>query len=200
MDALPPDPHLVLRCRLLRLEPIQPAHAEPLARHGIDPDLWALTQQRIETRGELDSWVNEALAARAAGDAVPYAIVLNGDDTVIGSTRFAAIDTRNRRLEIGWSWIGRPWHGSHCNYAAKYLLLQYAFETLGMSRVEFKANAANLRSRRALAKLGAREEGVFRKWRIGPDGQPRDTAWFSILDDEWLAVKKALADRLAGSL
>jgi N-acetyltransferase len=194
--CLLPQADLVLQGQRVRLEPLQRRHVEALAEWALDPDIWRLTQKNIRNRAEFDAHVEEAIAARDAGTACVFAIISIADQRPIGSTRYQSYDLTNRRLEIGWSWIGRPWHGSDCNTETKLLLLRHAFAALGMMRVEFKANAANARSRRALTKIGATYEGVFRKWRFGPDGEPRDTAWFSIIDDDWPAIQRDLQRQL----
>jgi RimJ/RimL family protein N-acetyltransferase len=115
---------------------------------------------------------------------------------VVGSTRFANIDRQNLRVEIGWTWLLRKWQRTGANREAKYLMLRHAFEVWGVRRVEFKAHAANVQSRQALAGLGAVEEGTLRKHMVMPDGSARDSVYFSIIDTEWAGVKARLQERM----
>ncbi|MBD0320322.1 MAG: GNAT family N-acetyltransferase, partial [Gemmatimonadetes bacterium] len=132
-----------------------------------------------------------------AGTALPFATTEATCGRVIGSTRFASVEPPHPRVEIGWTWIGRPWQRSAVNTEAKLLMLRHAFETLGLLRVELKTDVLNERSRRAMLRLGAREEGIFRKHVITQGGRVRDTAWYSIVDDEWPAVRARLEAMLA---
>jgi RimJ/RimL family protein N-acetyltransferase len=116
---------------------------------------------------------------------------------VVGSTRFCAIAPEHRRVEIGWTFVAAPWQRSAVNTEAKLLMLRHAFETWGCRRVEFKTNALNARSRAALLRLGATEEGTFRSHMVQPDGSRRDTVYFAIIDHDWPAVRARLETRLA---
>ena len=198
-SARPPSPSATLVGRRIRLEPLQLAHADELAPITIDPTLWAYTQQKIDSRQSLADNLRAVLAERDRGTAVPFLVRELANGHAIGSTRFMNVDVANRRLEIGWSWLGAAWHGTGINAETKFLLLRFAFEDCGFTRVEFKVNARNTRSRRALHKLGAREEGVFRKWRVGADGQSHDTAWYSVLAQEWPALRMRLEGLLDGT-
>ena len=141
-------------------------------------------------------YVETALRWQAEGTALPFATVERRVGTVVGSTRFGNIDRPNRRVEIGWTWLGPRWQRTACNTEAKYLMLRHAFETWGCLRVEFKTDALNERSRAALLRIGAREEGTLRKHMITTTGRVRDSVYFSILDDEWPAVKERLEARI----
>jgi RimJ/RimL family protein N-acetyltransferase len=141
-------------------------------------------------------WFCEALAAAAAGVEAPFCIVRRGDDTAIGSSRYLALRPADRVLEIGYSWVTPAAWGSGANTDAKLLLLTHAFEGLGCLRVEFKTDAHNVRSRAALAAIPATFEGVFRKHMLVRGGERRDSAWYSVIDDDWPAVKAALATRV----
>jgi len=192
-----PAPSTRLEGKRIRLEPLTPGHGDALAAFSLNPALWRWTQARVDSRKALDDYIRTALAQRDQGQGVPFAVIDAKTGRPIGSTRYMNIDVENRRLEIGWTWIDAPLHGTGINPEMKYLMLRHAFEDLGFLRVEFKANGANAKSRAALRKLGAKEEGVFRKWRLGADGQMHDTAWYSILADEWPAVRATLESRLA---
>src|SRR5207249_9004387 len=135
-----------------------------------DPDLWRTTLTQIHTPDDLDAYIEEALAAQRAGTAIPFATVNRATGRAIGSTRFANIDTQNRHLEIGWSWLGREFHRKAFNTEAKLLMLGHAFERMECIRVEFRVNGPNARSRRAVVRLGAQLEGILRHHTIRSDG------------------------------
>jgi RimJ/RimL family protein N-acetyltransferase len=190
---------VVLEGSGVRLEPLRLSHVDALCDVGLDEALWQWIPTRVTARDEMRRYVAEALAAQAAGAALPFAIVecTSGRRRVVGSTRYYVPDRDPRRLEIGWSWVGRAWWRSGVNVEAKLLLLAHAFERLGCFRVELKTDALNERSRRAILALGATEEGTFRRHRMLPDGRIRDTVYFSIIDNEWPAVRDRLHQRLA---
>jgi RimJ/RimL family protein N-acetyltransferase len=142
------------------------------------------------------SFIDSAISLYDRSLAVPFATVDADCSRALGSTRFHCIEPTQRRLEIGVTWIAPDYQGSYINTEAKFLQIWYAFEVLGCRRVEFKADAENLKSRKAILRLGAKEEGYFRKHMIYPDGRNRDSVYFSILDDEWPIRKKSLLDRL----
>ena len=191
MDVRP----VTLQGRHVRLEPLSLAHLDPLAEVGLDADLWRWTLARIESRDELRRYIEAALTLQQAGTALPFAI-LSGD-RVVGSTRYHNIDRSNRRLEIGWTWVAKDWQRTPVNTEAKYLLLGHAFETLWCVRVEFKTDVLNERSRRALLRIGAIEEGTLRRHMLTESGRWRDSVYYSILDTEWPVVKQRLEEKLA---
>ena len=176
----------------VRLEPLSLAHHSDLCTVGLDEDLVRLTQAYPPTPEGLRTYIETALTWQANGTAVPFAVISKSVGRAVGSTRYANIDKANRRLEIGWTWYGRDFQRTAVNTESKYLLLQHAFETLGCIRVEFKTDVLNDRSRRAIARIGAKEEGIFRHHMILPNGRVRDTVYFSIIDTEWPEVKTAL--------
>jgi RimJ/RimL family protein N-acetyltransferase len=184
--------HVALEGRLVRLEPLAMGHLNPLCAVGLVADLWRWTPAPVETAEDMRLYIEAALESKAAGSALPYATVDRAKGTVVGSTRFANIDRANRRLEIGWTWVAPPWQRSFVNTEAKYLMLKYAFETLGCIRVEFKTDSLNLRSRTALLRLGAKEEGTLRNHMITSTGRYRHSVYFSIIDSEWPGVKLAI--------
>jgi RimJ/RimL family protein N-acetyltransferase len=187
---------VTLTGRFVRLEPLTAGHIDALAEFAYDPSLWLWTAGRVTDRASLAAYVDEALVAEANGTAIPFATVLRSENRVVGSTRFANISARDGRLEIGWTWIAVPHQRTPVNTEAKYLMLRHAFETLGAVRVELKTHARNARSRAAMERIGAKFEGIHRKHMLQPDGSRRDTAWYSILDDEWPEVKTNLEARL----
>jgi RimJ/RimL family protein N-acetyltransferase len=172
------------------------AHHPALCEVGLDEDLVRLTQAYPPTPEGLRTYIQTALTWQVNGTAVPFAVISKTTGRAIGSTRYANIDKANRRLEIGWTWYGRAFQRTAVNTETKYLLLRHAFETLGCIRVEFKTDVLNERSRRALLRIGAKEEGIFRRHMILVDGRVRDTVYFSIIDSEWPEVKAQLAQKL----
>lgn len=181
----------------IRLEPLTRAHHAALAEVGLDDDLWRWSPRPVRTVDEMAAYLATALADRAAGRALPFAVVDKATGRVIGSTRYAAIDPLHRRVEIGSTWLARAYQRTVANTEAKYLLLRHAFETLGCIRVELKTDALNDRSRAAIRRIGAREEGTLRNHMITASGRVRDTVYYSILDREWPEVKRGLERRLA---
>jgi RimJ/RimL family protein N-acetyltransferase len=185
-----------LEGRLVRLEPLALSHLDALCAVGLDPELWRLTVSKIATRDDMRRYVEAALEAQRDGTSVAFATAWRATGQVIGSTRFGNAALEHRRVEIGWTWLARPWQRSGANAEAKYLMLRHAFEVWRMVRVELKTSALNHQSRGAMRKLGAVEEGVLRRHMINEDGSPRDSVFYSILDDEWPTVKRGLEDRL----
>jgi RimJ/RimL family protein N-acetyltransferase len=184
--------------RIVQLEPMSEAHAEGLWEASRDPRTWTwMPITRPETRAELDAWVGQALAAARDGLELPLVTIAAADERVIGSTRFLALQPEHRSVEIGWTWLHPAGWGSGANVEAKLLMLEQAFETWGCRRVELKTDALNERARRAIEALGATFEGVHRKHRLVRGGENRDSAWYSITDDEWPASAAALRTRLA---
>ena len=154
-------------------------------------------RDRGDTFGALRTWLEVSLAAADAGREVPFTMLDAASGAPIGSTRFLEIRLEHLRVEIGWTWMARGVWGQGHNVETKLLLLSHAFEEVGCRRVEFKTDARNERSRGALLALGATFEGVFRKHMVVRDGAPRDSAYYSVIDDEWPAVKAAISARLA---
>jgi RimJ/RimL family protein N-acetyltransferase len=146
----------------------------------------------VTSAEEMLAYVQTALAEQKSGVSLPFAIVAQADGKVIGSTRYLNIVPAHRRLEIGSTWLTASVQRSGANTEAKLLLLTHAFEALGANRVELKTDALNTRSRRAIARIGATEEGIFRKHLVCASGRVRDTVYFSIIDSEWPAVKARL--------
>jgi N-acetyltransferase len=183
---------VTLRGQTVRLEPLTIDHVAALGVVGLEPELWRWIPTPVTTAAEMRAYVEIALDERRRGAAVPFAILHQPSETVIGSTRYANIDAVNRRLEIGWTWLTSAHQRTRANTEAKLLLLTHAFEDLGAVRVELKTDALNAQSRAAILRLGAVEEGTFRKHVITASGRWRDTVYFSILDTEWPAIKTRL--------
>jgi len=136
--------------------------------------------------------VRSATAARDARSSIPFVAALEADGTVVGTTRFMSIDPANRRMEIGSTWIGLPWQRTRVNTEAKYLMLRHAFEVLGCLRIEFKTDSLNVRSRAALLRIGAVQEGIFRSHVITAEGRVRHSVYFSITAEDWPSVRGRL--------
>ena len=187
-----------LEGRLVRLEPLERHHADGLWEASRDPRTWTwLSIAQPATRAELDAWLAAALDAGEAGVELPLVTIRR--ERVVGSTRFLALRPEHRSLEIGWTWLDPAVWGTGVNVEAKLLMLRHAFEAWGCRRVELKTDASNDRSRGAMEALGATFEGVHRKHMLVRDGENRDSAWYSVLDDEWPAVERGLRQRLNAS-
>src|SRR5882762_3863613 len=153
---------VTLTSPVVRLEPLTASHVGALARVGLDPELWRWIPTQIGSADEMRAYVAAALDEQQRGVSLPFAIVDAASDEVIGSSRFGNIDVRNRRLEIGWTWLARSHQRTRTNTAAKRLLLGHAFDALGANRVELKTDALNQKSRTAIGRIGATQEGIFR--------------------------------------
>ena len=182
---------------LVRMEPLAEAHLEDLARVAFDDAIWRWTIAGRQDDAGLRRWLATALANAEAGTEVPFATVLFATGRAVGSSRFMTIVPEHKRLEIGWTWLGRDAQRTGANRAAKLLQLGHAFETLDAERVEFKTHARNEASRAALLGIGATFEGVLRHHTFMPDGSNRDSAFYSVLAGEWPAVKARLEAGLA---
>jgi RimJ/RimL family protein N-acetyltransferase len=185
-----------LEGEVVRLEPLSFDHLDGLTEVGLMPDLWRWMPERIETRGQMQAFVEAALRAQGHGDQVPFAILERASGRVIGSTRYLSIAADHRRLEIGYTWIAPAWQRTAVNTECKLLLLGHAFDDLGARRVEFKTDSLNEPSRRALRGIGAVEEGTMRNHMIGQGGRMRHSVYYSVIDSEWPTVRAALGARL----
>lgn len=158
------------------------------------PELFQFMSTFIKSDDDLKRFVLQALSDREDGKSIPFIIMDKVTDTVAGSTRFGNLEERHKRVEIGWTWLGKEFHNTGLNKAMKYAMLQYAFETMGMNRVEVKTNERNQRSRMAIESIGGQYEGLLRNHMINDDGTVRNTVYYSIIKEEWPGVK----DRIFG--
>ncbi len=181
----------------VQLVPLAREHLAALCRVGLDEELWRLSPAPVRSAEDMQLYIEEALREQAEGKALPFAATLRATGQAVGSTRFGNIDRNHRRLEIGWTWIAKSWQRTVVNTEAKYLMLAHAFETLACLRVEFKTDYLNDRSRRAILRLGAQEEGVWRNHMITASGRIRHSVYFSMIDTEWPAIKTGLQRKLA---
>ena len=181
----------------VQLEPMLPAHRNFFVEVGLDEELWRWIPDPVHSPEEMYAYVEAALQQQASGVSLPFTIVERASGTVIGSTRYANIERVHRRIEIGWTWVALPWQRTPANTECKYLLLRHAFETLGCIRVELKTDSLNEKSRKAIARIGAREEGIFRNHMITSTGRIRHSVYFSVIDSEWPSVKARLEEKLS---
>ena len=180
----------------VRLVPLTLGYLDALAAVGLDEDLWRLSPTPIRSRDDLAAYVRTALDAQARGEALPFATVDRASDTVVGSTRFGNVVPAHRRVEIGWTWIAKPWQRTALNTEAKLLMLRHAFGAMACNRVELKTDRLNTRSQAAMRRIGAKEEGTLRYHMVTAMGRLRDTVYFSVTADEWPEVEAGLIAKL----
>ena len=189
---------VILEGSRVRLEPLALAHAQDLFDMSRQPEIWEfLVAAPIQTIEEMRAWVEKASNQTAAGTQIWFAIVRRTDNRAVGVTSYLNISHADRGLEIGGTWLSSEVWRTAINSECKYLLLRHAFETVGCIRVQLKTDERNLRSQRAIARLGAVKEGVLRKYQVTHSGYPRNTVMFSIVDSEWPGVKTKLEQSLA---
>jgi RimJ/RimL family protein N-acetyltransferase len=182
--------------RKVALHPMRMEHADALVAAAADGELWSLGLTQVPRQETIHAYIERALAGRQAGHSIPFVTTLIDDESIVGTTRFWHIENGNRKREIGHTWIARSWQGSFVNAEAKYLMLRHAFEYANCIRVQLQTDALNARSRAAILKLGAKEEGIARNERIMADGRIRDSVQFSIIAAEWPEVRTRLEARL----
>jgi RimJ/RimL family protein N-acetyltransferase len=180
----------------VQLQPLSESHLDPLSEVGLDPDLWKWIPIQVIDRDQMLRYIQSALAEQQKGVSIPFATIDRASNKVVGSTRFMSIDVPNKRLEIGATWIAKPWQRTTINTEAKYLMMRHAFETLGCNRVEWKTDALNTQSRNAILRLGAKQEGIFRHHVVTWTGRLRDSVYFSVIAPEWPEVKKGLEAKI----
>lgn len=184
---------VILDGERVRLEPLSMSHLEALCEVGLDPALWEKAIAPLQSEKDMRKYIHTALEWHVQGTALPFVIIDKPSGAIVGSTRYANIDQPNRRLEIGWTWVGRAWQRTYVNTEVKFLLLRHAFEELGCIRVEFKTDSLNSQSRSALTRIGAKEEGTLRNHMIVHDGRYRHSVYFSIIENEWPESKRRLS-------
>lgn len=185
-----------LQGTLITLRPLQTTDASAVVAAAADGDLWNLPFTVIPSAATVAAYLDKAVRGQAEGTVMPFAVTLAENGQLIGSTRFWKIDRENRRLEIGHTWYAQSWQRTAANTESKWLMLRYAFEHLQCVRVQLTTDILNERSQKAILRLGAVAEGVIRNERIMPDGRKRTSVRFSIIDDEWPAVRTRLEARL----
>jgi N-acetyltransferase len=188
---------VTLEGKHVRLEPLSLDHLDPLTAVGLDPELWKFTTVNIRNRDEMRAYIEEALQLSAAGSVIAFATREKKSNTIVGSTRLADIQTHHRTMEIGWTWIARSHQRTAVNTEAKYLMLRHAFEEMKARRVMLKTDETNLKSRAAIARIGAKQEGILRNHMLVWGGRNRNSVIFSIIAEEWPEVKRNLEAKLA---
>lgn len=183
----------VLENDRVRLTPITEADREGIRAVAMDPDIWRYFVAAVETDADFEGFFDANLADHAAGRRTVFTLTDKDSGRIAGSMSFGNMAEADRRLELGWSWLGRDFRGRGVNHWAKALLLEHAFEVLGAERAEFKTDVLNVQARRGLANIGATEEGVLRSFNYMPGGRRRDAVFYSILRAEWPAVRAHLA-------
>jgi RimJ/RimL family protein N-acetyltransferase len=201
-----PLPHLAaadlrvgLRGARVTLEPLGTDHLDGLAAVATDPEMFRWIGPDLSDPATLAAWIRAALEDADRDREVPFVVRAAASGEILGTTRFLSLQLEHLVAEIGWTWYARAAWGSGVNVETKLLLLGHAFETVGLRRVEFKTDSRNERSRGALSALGARYEGTFRKHRVLANGGVRHSAYYSVIDDEWPAVRRVLEQRLTGA-
>jgi RimJ/RimL family protein N-acetyltransferase len=190
---------IVLDNDAVRLRPLTHDDRPALREIAFDPDIWRYFVARVETEDDLGRFVETAVADTQAGRRAVFAILDKATGRLAGSMAYGNPAEADKRIEIGWSWLGRPFRGTRINGWSKYLLLEYAFDKLACERVEFKTDVLNLQARAGLKKIGAVEEGVLRSYNFMPGGRRRDAIYYSVLRAEWPAARAALASRLTAT-
>jgi RimJ/RimL family protein N-acetyltransferase len=200
LNTTPAISPLSLEGRYVRLEPLRPEHATLLWEVAKDhlADLFQWIPYQLNSLEDFQAFNRQVLEEQARGLTVPFSTIERGSNQVVGTTRFMNMDLANRKVEIGSTWIAPRWQRTAVNTEAKYLMLCHAFEVWKCFRVELKTDALNQRSRQAILRLGAKEEGTLRKHMLTYNGRQRDSVYFSILDTEWPSVKTRLGAALAG--
>ena len=187
---------VTLRGQHATLEPLAPGHAGALREAAADGELWRLWYTSVPAPGREDAYVAAALDMRETAHAMPFVVRENDSGDIVGCTRYFNVDPVNRRLEIGYTWYARRVQRTPLNTECKLLLLGHAFDSLRCIAVEFRTHWFNFASRAAIARLGARQDGVLRNHQVAADGSRRDTVVFSIIDGEWAAVRAHLRYQL----
>ncbi len=180
----------------IELRPLETSDSPALVAAAGDGELWTLPFTVVPSRDTVDTYIGHAITGRTNGNMMPFVIVLRETGAVLGTTRFWKIDRQNRKLEIGHTWIAASWQRSFVNTEAKFLMLRYAFETMSCIRIQLTTDEINTKSRAAILRLGATEEGCIRNERIMPDGRFRNSIRYSIIESEWPGVKQRLAHKL----
>ncbi len=180
----------------LRLAPLGMEHLDAFSEFALNEDLWRWRPHVVRTRDDLRHYIQSALEDQEAGNELCFTMVDRVSNKVVGSTRYMNIEREHRRVEIGSTFIAPAWQRTYVNTESKYLMLKHAFERWQCIRVELKTDSLNERSRRAILRIGAQEEGTFRNHMVMPDGRIRHSVYFSIVDSDWPAIKRELENRL----
>ena len=189
---------ITLTGQFVRLEPLSMDHLQDLCLVGLDDEIWRyMVYGWVRSEQDMRNWIAEILKRQEKGTDLPFAVIDLKSGKAIGATRYMEIRAKDRGLEIGGTWYGRAYQRSVVNTECKYLLLQHAFEGLGCIRVQFKTDLRNIRSQKAIERIGATKEGIFRNHMILPDGTIRHSVYYSIIVEEWQSVKAHLIGLLS---
>ncbi len=183
---------IVLENKRAVLKPLTMEYLDELSKVALDESLWEWGMSRLQKRSDLEAYIQKALKERSAGQSYPFVTFDKLKNRFAGSTRYGNISIENKRVEIGWTWIGKEFQGTGLNTACKFELLKFAFEKLKFNRVELKTDALNQQSRKAMEKIGAKFEGVMRAHQITSTGRIRDSAYYSFLASEWPEIKATI--------
>jgi RimJ/RimL family protein N-acetyltransferase len=192
MNLLP----TILEGRVVRLEPLAERHCEGLRAAIADGELWQIPVTRVPHPDDVPQFIEQARAALQSGTELAFATCERATGRIAGSTRFMKVDLSNKRVEIGFTFLGRTWQRTAVNTEAKLLMLTHGFEQLDLNRIEFLTDVLNEKSRRAIERLGAQHERVLRSHMIMRGGRIRDSALYSITATEWPAIKRHLTEKL----
>jgi N-acetyltransferase len=190
------DKKISLEGNTVKLLPMENSHLDGLWEAGHNQSIWEFTSSKVRNKAEMKNVIESAIAEREKGTQIPFTVFDKKTDKIVGSTRFLDISEAHKSLEIGWTWYNPNYWRTRVNTECKFLLLQHAFEKMGVNRVQFCTDSRNVRSQTAIARLGAEKEGILRKHRIIADGYVRDTVVFSILKEEWPAIKIGFQEKL----
>ena len=188
-----------LKGKSVTLLPLKTEYTEALTKAASDGELWNLWFTNVPDKESVSSYIDFALSEQSVGRSLPFVVVNNATQEIIGTTRFCNADALNQRVEIGYTWYAKSFQRTIVNTECKYLLLEHAFENLSAIAVEFRTHWHNFASRNAIARLGAKQDGVLRNHQMLPNGSYRDTVVFSIINQEWYAVKASLSFKLRES-
>ena len=190
------DRNIFLEGLSVILKPLRYEHLEALCQIGLEPAIWEWVHTPIYTREDMHRFIERALSEKDRGVTIPFVIIDKSISKIVGSTRFYNILPEHRQLEIGATWLAKPWQKTVINTEAKYLMLTHSFENLQYIRVQFKTDLLNKPSQRSLERIGALQEGIFRNHMILGNGRRRHSIYYSILDTEWPDVKRNLLQKL----
>lgn len=196
MDSVVTIEPLTLEGSRVRLAPLSFDHRAALIHAANDGKLWTLPYTVVPSESTMHEYIEKALLGQKLGRELPFVIVERASETIVGTTRYYNIELEHRKREIGYTWLAQSAQRTAINTEAKYLLLKYAFEDLACIRVEFVTDVLNARSRAALERIGAKQEGILRNHMIMPNGRYRDSVCFSIIEMEWPSVKASLLQKL----
>ncbi len=186
------EQNIILENERVRLAPLGKDDFKSLDAIAYHPDIWSAGMSNLKEPVHLKTYIQSAITEKEKHLSYPFLIFDKQNNRVAGSTRFGNISFENKKLEIGWTWLHPDFQGTGLNKACKFLLLRFAFETLLFNRVEIKTDAINQQSRKAILKIGAKEEGIFRKHQVTSEGRIRDTIYYSIINDEWPSIKSTI--------